>query len=361
MHNRTSGNRAIRKLAIAGLVLLVLLAGGYAAYWFTVAAQLKAGVEDWAAYQRAQGNEVQFVWDGIEGFPFAFKARFQQPQLRLQGPAGEFAWSSGFLGAEMAPWDLRRVSFASPAQQVARLRRPGEAGDWRLIAAAGLDGALSYAANGAVRDLRLTLLMPDATRPDGTALAAGEARLHVQMPDQPPRDYTEPFATLEAELTKLLLPEGTRLLTTDPVERLAFNAVINGPVAVPVDVALAPPLTEILAGWRDRGGDVVVKSFGFAQGPLSLGGEATLALDQDLQLLGAGTVTATGLGETVEILLADGLIPADQALVARSTAKALERVGADGRKEAKFALSVQNRIVSFGPVQLFTLAPIDWR
>jgi hypothetical protein len=361
MHNRTSGNRAIPKLVIAGLVLLVLLLGGYTAYWFTVAAQLKAGVEDWAAYQRAQGNQVQFVWDGIEGFPFAFKARFQQPQLLLKGPAGAFDWSSGFLGAEMPPWDLQTVSFSSPAQQVARLRRDGQAGEWRLIAAAGIDGTLSYAANGALRELQMTLRMPDVTRPDGAALAAGEAGFRVLMPDVAPRDYTEPFATIEGEVTKLLLPDGTRVVTADPVEKLAFNAVINGPISVPVDYGMAPPLTEILAGWRDRGGDIVVKSFTFAQGPLTMGGEATLALDPDLQPLGAGTVTATGLSETVEILLHDGLIPAERAQLARSTAQALERLGESGKKEAKFALSLQNRVVSFGPVPLFTLAPIDWQ
>jgi hypothetical protein len=129
---------------------------------------------------------------------------------------------------------------------------------------------------------------------------------------------------------------------------------------VPVDFAAAPPLTDILARWRDAGGDIEVKSFGFAQGPLSVGGEATLALDGNLQPLGAGTVTASGLSEAVEILLRDGLIPADRAMVARATAKALERTGAEGKAEAKFALSLQNGIVSFGPAPLLQVPPIAW-
>lgn len=360
MHNRPPRNRAMPKLVIAGLLLLVAIAGGYYAYWRYVAQQLEAGIEQWAADQRAQGGEVRFAWAGISGFPFAFQARFQQPQLRLRLPGAEFQWGSGFLAAEMSPWDLRSVRVASPAQQVFRFRQDRQPGEWRLIVA-GLSGELRFPGTGALREIRVDLQLPDATRPDGLALAAREARLHVLLPDDPPRDYSMPFAMIEAELSKLLLPAGTRLLTTEPVEHASVSAIIRGPVAVPVDLATAPPLTEILAGWRDSGGDVEVKSFSFTQGPLALGGEATLALDGNLQPLGAGTVKASGLSEAVEILLKDGLIPADRALVARTTAKALERTGADGKPEAKFALSLQNGVLSFGPAPLLQVPPIEWR
>lgn len=363
MHNRAPRNRAIPMLAIAGIVLLLILAGGYYAYWRYVAGELETGVETWAADQRAQGSEVAFVWDGISGFPFAFKARFQQPRLKLQSPSGSLGgvleWSSGFLGAEMSPWDLQTVRISSPAQQVVRLQPPQQAGQSRLIAAA-VTGEIKFASTGALRGIEAALQLPDLTLPDGLALAADQAKLRLSLPDAPPVDYSQPFATMALEVSKLLLPPNTRLLTTDPVERASVDAVIRGPVAVPVDAAMAPPLTRILADWRDSGGDIEVKSFSFAQGPLNLGGEATLALDGNLQPLGAGTVTASGLSETVEILLRDGLIPADRAMVARATAKALERTGAEGKAEAKFALSLQNGIVSFGPAPLLQVPPIEW-
>lgn len=359
MHNRAPRNRAIPKLVIAGLVLLLALAGGYYAYWRYVAQELEAGVDYWAADQRAHGSEVSFVWDGISGFPFAFKARFQQPDVKLQLPGAVLEWSSGFLAAEMSPWDLRTVRISSPAQQVVRFQAQRQSGQWRLIVAA-VAGEIRFADTGAMRGIDAELQLPDATMPDGLALAADQVSLRVALPDTPPVDYSQPFATVAADLSKLLLPPNTRLLTSDPVERASVDAVIRGPVAVPVDFAAAPPLTDILARWRDAGGDIEVKSFGFAQGPLSVGGEATLALDGNLQPLGAGTVTASGLSEAVEILLRDGLIPADRAMVARATAKALERTGAEGKAEAKFALSLQNGIVSFGPAPLLQVPPIAW-
>jgi len=359
MHNRTPRNRAIRYLAIAGLVLLPVLAGGYYAYWRYVAVQLATGIDYWAAEQRARGNRVEFVWSGISGFPFAFEARFQQPGIQLHLPGAVLEWSSGFLKAEMSPWDLHTVRVTSPAQQVVRLQQDRQQGQWRLIVAA-IAGDVRLSDSGALRGIDADLQMPDATLPDGLAFAAGAARLRLSLPDVPPADYAMPFAAVGLDLSHLLLPSGTRLLTADPVERASIDAVIKGPVAMPADFAAAPTLTQILADWRDRGGDIEVKSFSFAQGPLSLGGEATLALDGNLQPLGAGTVTASGLGEAVEILLKDGLIAADRAMVARATAKALERTGADDKAEAKFALSLQNGIVSFGPAPLLQVPPIAW-
>ena len=41
-------------------------------------------------------------------------------------------------------------------------------------------------------------------------------------------------------------------------------------------------------------------------------------------------------------------------------AKALEKPGPDGKLQATVGLSLQNRTVSFGPVPLFALQPIEW-
>lgn len=355
MHNRPTTPRSRRRLAGGLLILVVLLAAlsaGYYAYWRYVARQLAAGVEQWASDQRAQGGDVKFVWSGISGFPFAFSARFHQPQLRLRLPGGELEWNGSFLAAEMSPWNLRSVRVASPAQHVVRLRRDGSHGEWRLIVA-GLSGTVWFFDTGALREVLATLQLPDLTLPDGLALAARDAEMRLQLPEEPPADYSMPFAAAGVKLSHLLPPPGVRLLTEEPVANVAFDATVKGPVPI-------APLRDALAAWRDAGGVVEFGSFAFAQGPLALSGNATVALDRDLQPEGAGTVTATGLSDAVAILIRDGRIPADRALMARTTAKALEKPGADGRPQATFGLSLQNRAVSFGPVPLLAVPRIEW-
>jgi hypothetical protein len=368
MHNHPARLTAThRRLLIGALLGLCVAAGAYYAYWRYVATQLTAGIETWAADQRAMGNQADFAWAGIGGFPFAFRAEFQQPVLRLRLAGAELAWQGSDLIAEMSPWNLRKIRLASAGEHNLWLQALQQSGQWRL-ATIGFKGEATFHGNGALAELSATLEQPDAALPGGQAVAAGQAGFALSLPETPPVDYTQPFAGLTLDLARVVLPRGTRLLTTDPIDQASLAATIMGPMIAALTQTLDPTLpqppppsiTQLLSAWRDAGGDVEVQSFRFAQGPLTASGEATLALDSELQLLGAGTVTTLGLRDAVEILLADGIIPAERALVARATVKALERVGDSGKAEAKFALSLQNRTLSFGPAPLLVLPPIAW-
>lgn len=336
-------------LAVALVLLAALLA--YYAYWRIAAQQLEAGIEAWAEQERARGNEVAFAWDGIGGFPLRFAATFHGPALRWHGPRGEIEWRGTTLSAAMAPWNLRRIEVQSADAHDAALRTAG-GGEWR-VGATGLGGTIALHGTGALRSATIALQQPDLTLPDGAVLSSAAATVIVEQPATPPADYTMPLARLALEARSIALPDGTRLLTEDPVEALSFDATVKGPVPM-------APLTDALAAWRDAGGVIDLTSFAMQQGALKLSGNATLALDAALQPQGAGTVTASGLEEAVEILIRDGLIPPDRALVSRATVKALQKEDPDGTREATFGLSLQNRTVSFGPVPLFALQPIEW-
>jgi hypothetical protein len=357
MHNHAPAHqtrsRRMRMFAmVGGLVLLAALAGGYYAYWRHVAQQLRIGVEAWAEQQRALGNQVAFEWDGITGFPFRFAATFREPAIRWVTPRGEIAWQGASLHAAMAPWNLHRIEVGSDGQHDAVLHFAADASDWRLTTT-GFAGAIDLHRSGALRGFTLALQQPDLTQPNGVVLASGGATVALDQPETPPADFKAPLGRLSFEISSMALPAGTRLLTEDTVETLSVDATIKGPMPM-------APLRDALAAWRDAGGTVELERFAFAQGPLALTGNATLALDPTLQPEGAGTVTTTGLGDAIEILIRDGIIPPDRALVARATIKALEKPGPDGRPQANIGLSLQNRTVSFGPVPLFALQPIEW-
>lgn len=334
------------------LVLLAVLFGGYYAYWRYVGRQLEAGVAAWAEQQRALGNEVAFTWDGIGGFPFLFTATFRDPAVRWHTPQAEIAWRGAAVDAEMAPWNLREIRVRSEGAQDAVVHLAGDGSGWRLTGTS-FAGVIGLHATGALRDLTVALQEPGLTQPNGSVLASAKATLTLDLPEMPPADFNAPLARVALELQAMAVPAGTRLLTGDPVQLLAFDGTIKGPVAL-------APLRQALASWRDAGGVVDLSRFQFVQGPLGVTGNATVALDQDLQPEGAGTVTATGLSEAVEILIRDGLIPPDRALAARATVRALEKPGPAGKPQATIGLSVQNRTVSFGPVPLFALQRIEW-
>jgi len=353
MHNRPASSNSKRVFLLVGaLFLLIALMGGYYAYWRYVALQLQAGVVAWAEQQRALGNAIAFEWDGISGFPFRFAATFRNPSIRWHTPNAEIDWKGASLEADMAPWNLHRIGIQSDGRHDASVRLTEDSSDWRL-STTGFAGTIDLHGSGALRGFTLALQQPDATLADGTVLVSATATIVLDQPETPPADFNAPLARLALDLKSMAPPAGTRLLTDDPVESLAFDATIKGPVPL-------APLKDALAAWRDAGGVVELHSFGFAQGPLELIGNATLALDPDLQPEGAGTVTTEGLSDAIEILIRDGLIPPDRALVARATVKALEKPGPKGKPQATLGLSLQNRTISFGPAPLFALQRIEW-
>ena len=357
MHNHPTAYQPRSKhkrvlLLIGLLVLLVALAVGYFFYWRYVARQLEAGVAAWAEQQRALGNEVAFEWDGIGGFPFRFSADFRDPAIRWRGPREETAWTGATLHAAMAPWNLRQIAVSSDGENSVSLRIAGNASEWR-VTATGFAGTVNLHDSGLLRGFTAALQQPDLTLPDGRVLAGSLATIMLDLPATPPTDFNMPLVRVVLDAKNVALPPGTRLLTDGPVQSINYDATIKGPMPM-------APLKDALAAWRDAGGVLELHNFGFAQGPLALTGNATLALDPELQPEGAGTVTTAGLSAAIEILIRDGIIPADRALVARATIKALEKPGADGRPQATIGLSLQNRTVSFGPVPLFALQPIVW-
>jgi hypothetical protein len=309
-------------------------------------------VAAWAEQQRALGHEVAFEWSGIGGFPFRFAASFRDPAIRWRAARGEVAWSGATLKAAMAPWNLRKIDVRSDGQHDVSLSLAEKASAWR-VAATGLAGTVTLHSSGALRGGTLALQQPDVTLPTGAVLAGAAGTIMLDLPETPPADFTMPLARVSLDARSVALPAGTRLLSNDPVEALSFDATIKGPMPL-------APLTEALAAWRAAGGVVELESFAFAQGSLGLGGNATLALDSALQPEGAGTVNATGLGDAIELLIRDGRIPSDRALVVRTTVKALEKPGPDGRPQATIGLTLQDRTVSFGPVPLFAVQPIVW-
>jgi hypothetical protein len=103
-----------------------------------------------------------------------------------------------------------------------------------------------------------------------------------------------------------------------------------------------------------------VKAFTLAQPPLTLTGSATLALDQDLQPIGAANMTARGLGETIDLLARQGRLAAGDATKFKLFVKGAQSPGADGVPEVATGLSLQNGYLSWGPFRLARMPRITW-
>jgi hypothetical protein len=334
------------RIFVAAAVALVLL-GGCAAYWFTVAAQLEKGINDWVAFQRQRGLTIDFERTSIRGFPFAFSTTFRQPHIAGVIAGQGVDWRGSDVEGSVSPIDLHAMTFSAPGHHTLDLGAGLATVDAKdLTVRLGLDNF------GQISALAVKFAGLQATLPDGEAVAAasGEATLNA---GPPPKSDTDPLLIFVLSAKNLQLPEGTVLLTTDPLGEVRVAGTVKGPMPI-------APLRQALASWRDAGGTVEVTDFALAQTPLSLSGSATVALDETLQPIVAANLKARGLAATLDLLASQHRIYPEDALKMKLFVKGAERDTKDGYKEVATGLTVQGGYLGWGPFKLAKVPAIQW-
>jgi hypothetical protein len=327
-------------------VALVLL-GGYTAYWFYAAAQLEKGIDDWVAFQRQHGLAAEFERTPVGGFPLAFRTTFRQPHLAGAFAGQNFDWRGPDVEGSVSPIDLHAMTFSGAGHHAIDLGM-GPA----MVDAKDLTARLGLDSFGQLSSLAVKFTDLKATLPDGKAVAAasGDAALDV---GPPPKSDTDPLLQFSFGTKDLKLPEGTVLLTADPLSEARLAGTVKGPMP-------AAPLRQALASWRDAGGTVEVTDFALAQATLSLSGSATVALDENLQPIVAANLKARGLPATIDLLASQRRIYPEDVLKMKLFVKGAERDAPGGYREVATGLTVQGGYLAWGPFKLARVPAIQW-
>jgi hypothetical protein len=326
-----------------------MLGLGHGLLWRSASAALEEGWQDWVRLRRAQGWQVAHGPPQRGGWPLA--ARLSIPGLRLEGGAatlpGGLALAADRLVLRVElPW-LDRLKVELEGQQRLRLG----ANDF------------PFAAD------RLVALVPLArdTLPNAAELTA--ERLRIRTP------------TGAMEMRSARLSAQGRTSATEAEPALALNLAVQEldlPAAPPggfgrriaslaADLALSGPLpggrapAQRAEAWRDGGGTLELRSVALRWGPVGAQAAATLAFDEGLQPMGAGTLRLTGATEALEALAAAGLVGRRAALTARSVLPLLSRPSAEnGAPEIEVPLMLEDRVLSMARIPVLRLEPLAW-
>ncbi len=339
-----------------GAVAIAALA--YTVLWFAGASQLKAGVEDWIAQRPATGLSATVGKLEIGGYPLAFKLIAGNPELEFSPPPGsrQTAWSAGFARAvaETAPWrprDFRieltgehNFEFGSgPGRQALR----GETGRVRAAAAFDSEGFPEFLS----LDLQRIGLMDSRGRP---AYAAAGARLSAERRPGGDGGRLPPEFRFRIAAKGVNAPALQRLPLGNAVQRVLVEGRLVG------DFPLENVL-ESLGAWRDRGGTLELDKVDIGYGQLGVQADGTLALDRNLQPIGALTARLEGFPGAIDALREAGIIRPRNAAVAKLVLGALaKRPAGGGPRTLSLPLSVQDRKLSAGPVPLMDIPEIRW-
>jgi hypothetical protein len=348
----------LRRVLGITAIALVILAAVHVAAWFHIADRLEEGIHRWAAERRAEGWTVSYGDFAVDGFPFAWRARLPAPRLQRTADEPAFLWSGPSLDLTWRPWQANSVGFRSAGQHWLGLGAAGAAEPVRLDMA-DARGRLAFDAGGQLQRLALDIQDATITPPSGDGLRLD--RLAATLDAAPAAGgatgnsgHLQPSLRVDGELTGLTLPETPRPALGRTIGVIAVRGAVLGSLP-------AARLRDALDRWRAAGGTLELERLDLGWSALTVRAEGTLALDADLQPVGAMTAQISGFNETADALLAAGLVKPGEALVAKVALGALARTPkGGGQPQIEMPLAIQEGWLFVGPVRLIPVPPVRW-
>jgi hypothetical protein len=340
--------RRATRFGLAGLAVVAVISGVYVGYWFVVAGQIEDGVTAWAQSERADKVEVSWQKLRVTGFPTAFRVELETVGLRDNAlmPAPEFRIPA--ISGTARPWDFAKWRLAAMQGFTAGIASAGERAPVRLTAQKA-DGIVAIETEGG---WTLWLNLQDISAQAVSKVRVNSANAWIIAPPKPPAGHTEPSIALAADARRVTLPAAVEPLG-DTIDELDFGATVKGAI-------LNGKLPEALSAWRDAGGTVELDNLRVKWGALGARASGTIALDPELQPMGAFSGAIEGYDQILTALVQGGRLRAADASLARIALTLLAKAGPDGEPEIKTAFTIQNGQMYLGPAKLGKAPRLTW-
>jgi hypothetical protein len=340
--------RSTRLALVLLAVLLVVVAGAYSAFWFHAAGNIQDGLVAWVQSSRADKFDISWEKMRVTGFPVAFRIELESAKMRdgARIPSPEVRIRS--LSGVARPWNLTDWQVTASDGITADLVAPGDKMPVKFVTQ-NAEGVVWIPPEGG---WNLWLRLREADLHAISQIQLGSTDAWIEVPSEPGGRHGDPkmaiaVAAHRVEAPAALGPLGAKL------DELEFAATIKG--ALPNG-----RLTEALTAWRDGGGTIEVDNFGLRWGGVSATGLGTLALDEELQPVGAFSGEVRGYDKILTALVDGGRMRASDAGLARIALNLLAKTSSDGKPAIKTSFTIRNGQMFLGPAKLGTAPRLSW-
>ncbi|WP_158287556.1 DUF2125 domain-containing protein [Falsiroseomonas bella] len=350
--DRKPPSRLPRRLLLLLALGLVALGAGHAVLWRGMANGLEQGWQVWVQLRRAQGWRVEHTEPVRGGWPLS--ATLTIARVRLEGgattlPGGIALTATPVVLRVSLPW-LDRLSVELPGQQRLRLGAAEFPFAADMLTATVPLEPDTPPSSAELRGERLRI---------GTPAGGVEVRsLMLTAAGSASATETEPALALRLGAEGVELPAGSGRgaeALGRSIQSLAADLWVSGPV---------PPGRAPAAraeSWRDGGGTLELRSLALRWGEVAAQGAATLAFDDALQPMGAGTLRISGAVAALETLAEAGVVGRRAATTARTILPLLSRPSAEtGVPEIEVPLTLEDRVLALARIPVLRFAPLDW-
>ena len=340
-----------RRLVLAAILALPLLAGAWTGLWFLAASKARQAALDWIEAKRAQGYHATHGAIEARGFPFSLRLEIAKPRFGVGPEGADWLWRTDWVTVHIQPWNLRQLALSAAGAHVVELTRRGARVPY-LLDAGWLDAILTLNRDWDLEGVFVELREAEfgrTDRPERASLAGLDINLRL------PRDPGEgaPRAELSLAVDQLGLPAELGAPLGDTVEFAFLDLALYGRIA-------PGPLKDALDEWRRAGGTIEIRRMEGKWGPLAAEGEGTAALDAQLQPMGAFTTRLSGYGDAIDQLVEAEWVRPTEGAAAKVVLNLVSKPGPDGVAEVHVPLTVQDGGVFVGPASLMALPPVRW-
>ena len=335
------------RLRLILVAVLVVVLGGYSAFWFIVAGQIENGIGEWAESLRPHNVDLSWRTIGVGGFPLAFRAEAQDVLLRDPALTEPAEVRVPRLAATAHPWNLRQWRLAAPEGLTASFGPPAKPSV--KLSAREASGMVAPAAASGVK---VQIGLDDAAVDSGVRVGARQVELSLSLPQHPPKSSDERAIAVALAVRELTVPAVPAPLR-NPLDEIVLAAALMGPVPT------APP-RQAATAWRDAGGTLALERVALRWGTLAVTGSGTMALDAELQPIGAFSAAVEGYDELLTALVGAGRVRSNDAGLARMALGFLAKPGPGGRPQIAAPFTIQDGQMLLGPVKLGPAPRIPW-
>jgi hypothetical protein len=337
--------------AVIVAALLIAVAAVVVGWWF-VANRLESEIDAFAAKLAQDGGHFTVAERKRAGFPFHPTVILTKPDVAFPpGAPGPWSWSGERADVRVSLFSPSVINVALSGTSRLKASPFGQPLDLAMEASAAT-GRFAREDNRETAAINLSDL--SITPAGGDPIQVDSATLRIARPLAMPSDeHTQSYGA-GLQLMGVTLPESAGTPLGRRMAQLLLEGVVLGPLAPSLD-------TKAFQSWRDAGGTVEITRLLARFGPLTMSAEATMALDEDMQAMGAGTGRIQGFAPALDALAASQVIRLNDANAAKSFLMLLARPPMPGAEPQLTApLTIQEKKLFVGPVAVMQVPRIKW-
>ena len=328
---------------IVALFFLALLF--YTGYWWRLSRQAMEVVEEVAQKWSERGVEIDYLGVDVSGYPYRLQVGLNG--VGLQNPQGLYPSRLKIPVVKFTahPWNLRHwVGIAEIPFQL-EIGTPETDVDIEVGR-----GRTSIVLGEKQRAERFSLQLNKVTLQSMSGRAFGQLdQLQVHFREIPDSKIAHDIGLL---VENLIVGNLTNIEQSIEVDGLIMEATLLGSIPVKWD---APSLNS----WRTGGGVLEIKRLHVSWIGVDLELSGTIALDDLLRPIGAGTVIVEGYGEVLASMNRGGLIGRAVTIGATLALDLLSTTSKKtGQRFVQAPVTLQDGVLSVGPVVLMPVGAI---